>query len=67
MSDRQINTLPKAAGEQVFSADGKAPGNNHHKFGGNYMLIDGHTESAGKTAQFPIVWPTNVTMLNPKP
>src|SRR5665213_1762849 len=32
MSDRQINPLPKRAGEFAFSPDGKPPGNNHHKY-----------------------------------
>jgi len=67
MSDRQVNAQPKAGGEHVFSADGKPPGNNHHKFGGNYLFTDGHTESFGAKAPFSIAWPTNVTFLNPKP
>lgn len=67
MSDRQINTNPKAVGEPVFSPDGKSPGNNHNKFGGVYLFIDGRTLTGGKTAEFAIVWPTNVTFLNPKP
>jgi prepilin-type N-terminal cleavage/methylation domain-containing protein/prepilin-type processing-associated H-X9-DG protein len=67
MSDRQVDTLPKAAGAPVFSADGKPPGNNHHKYGGNFLFTDGHTESSGPKAPFVIAWPTNVTLLNPKP
>lgn len=67
MSDRQVNTKPKAAGEQVFSDDGKAPGNNHHKYGGVYLLLDGRTETGGRTAGFAIALPANVTLLNPKP
>ena len=67
MSDRQVNAQLKAGGEHVFSADGKPPGNNHHKFGGNYLFTDGHTESFGAKAPFSIAWPTNVTFLNPKP
>jgi prepilin-type N-terminal cleavage/methylation domain-containing protein/prepilin-type processing-associated H-X9-DG protein len=66
MSDRQVNALPKVPGAQVFSYDGKPPGNNHHKFGGNYLFADGHTETAGTNAPFAIAWPTNVTFLNPK-
>jgi len=67
MSDRQINPQPKAAGEPVFSTDGKPPGNNHHQYGGNYLFPDGHTETSGAKAPFAIAWPTNVTFLNPKP
>jgi prepilin-type processing-associated H-X9-DG protein len=66
MSDRQIDTLPKPAGAPVFSTDGKPPGNNHHKYGGNFLFTDGHTESSGPKAPFVIAWPTNVTLLNPK-
>ena len=44
MSDRQINTLPKQAGDQVFSTNGKPPGNNHYKYGGNFLFGDGHAD-----------------------
>jgi prepilin-type N-terminal cleavage/methylation domain-containing protein/prepilin-type processing-associated H-X9-DG protein len=67
MSDRQVDGRPKKAGELVFSRDGKPPGNNHQTSGGNYLFSDGHTESGGLTAPFPITWPSNVTLLNPKP
>lgn len=66
MSDRQIDSQPKPAGAQFFSRDGKPPGNNHHKFGGNFLFTDGRTESAGTSVPFAIAWPTNVTFLNPK-
>ena len=66
MSDRQINAQPKRAGEQIFSSSGKPPANNHHKYGGNFLFTDGHTDSAGTNAPFAIEWPTNVTFLNPK-
>ena len=66
MSDRQVNSQPKPAGARVFSGDGKPPGNNHHKFGGNFLFTDGRTESSGTNAPFAIEWPTNVTFLNPK-
>lgn len=67
MSDRQINAQPKPAGTPVFSSDGKPPGNNHHKFGGNFLFTDGHTDSSKAAAPFALDWPTNVTFLNPKP
>lgn len=66
MSDRQINSQPKAMGTQVFSADGKPPANNHSKFGGVYLFTDGRTEVSGVNAPFAIEWPTNVTFLNPR-
>jgi len=66
MSDRQANTLPKQAGQQVFSANGEPPGNNHHKYGGSLLHLDGRTESIGTKAPFALSWSTNVTFLNPK-
>ncbi len=41
LSDRQVNTDPKLIGQPLFSADGKKPGNNHNKYGGNVMFCDG--------------------------
>lgn len=67
MSDRQINTLPKNQGDQVFSRTGKPPGNNHHKYGGNYLFTDGRLEMSSSTAPFTIAWPEGVVLLNPKP
>jgi prepilin-type processing-associated H-X9-DG protein len=67
MSDRQVNTRPKRAGEPVFSAEGKPPGNNHHKYGGNFLFTDGHVETSGPRAPFAIEWPTNIVLLNPRP
>jgi hypothetical protein len=67
MSDRQINTLPKKEGDQVFSTAGKPPANNHYKYGGNYIFVDGHLDTSGATAPFSLVWTRGVVMLNPKP
>jgi len=67
MTDKQINTLPKKEGDQVFSRTGKPPGNNHHKYGGNYLFVDGNLEMSSVTAPFPVVWPEGVVLLNPKP
>ena len=44
MSDAQVDTGPKLAGEFVFSSSGKPPGNNHGKHGGNFLFCDGHAE-----------------------
>src|SRR5205085_1232132 len=44
MSDQQIDTLPKIKGRAVFSTNGKRPGNNHHRYGGNLLYCDGRTE-----------------------
>jgi hypothetical protein len=67
MSDRQIDALPKAKGAPVFSANGRAPGNNHHQYGGNYLFVDGRLESGAALAPFPIAGAPGVTLLNPKP
>jgi type II secretory pathway pseudopilin PulG len=67
MTDRQINTQPKAKGSQMFSADGDAPGNNHHKYGGNYLFVDGRLEQSAALAEFPVTIPPGVVLLNPKP
>jgi len=67
MSDRQVDTEPKRAGEYVFSKNGKSPGNNHHKYGGNFLLGDGSVRSSGPQAPFSLAVPPGVVLLNPKP
>jgi prepilin-type N-terminal cleavage/methylation domain-containing protein/prepilin-type processing-associated H-X9-DG protein len=67
MSDRQVNTQPKQVGQQLFSIDGKAPGNNHNKYGGNVMFCDGNVQSSGANSAFTLTNATNVVLLNPKP
>lgn len=67
LSDRQINTLAKAAGQNIFSATGKAPGNNHHKYGGNLLLCDGSVQGSSAVLAFPLPLATNGVLLNPKP
>jgi len=67
MSDRQINADGKRAGELVFSPDGKPPGNNHHKFGGNFLHCDGSVESSGPQLTFSLADEPGVVLLNPRP
>lgn len=67
MSDRQINTEPKYAGEYVFSKNGKPPGNNHHKYGGNFLMGDGSVQSSKAQLTFSLAVPPGVVLLNPKP
>ncbi len=67
LSDAQINDLPKLKGQQVFSRDGKKPGSNHHKFGGNFLFGDGHAEISPPLAPFSLVLTQGVVLLNPKP
>jgi hypothetical protein len=67
MTDRQIDTQLKAKGSQMFSLDGDAPGNNHHKYGGNYLFVDGRLEQGAALAKFPVTAAPGVVLLNPKP
>jgi predicted RecB family nuclease len=67
MSDRQINTLPKSAGDIAFSINGKPPGNNHHKYGGNVLFSDGHMEMTPPKISFSLAVPPGVVLLNPRP
>jgi type II secretory pathway pseudopilin PulG len=67
MSDRQINTRSKNAGDQVFSLDGKSPGNNHHKYGGNVLFSDGSVQATPPIAVFPLAYSNGIVLLNPKP
>jgi prepilin-type processing-associated H-X9-DG protein len=65
MSDQQVNTQAKAAGEFAFSGTGKPPGNNHGKVGGNFLFCDGHAESTPPRVPFPLTLTDGVVLLNP--
>ena len=67
MSDRQVNTLPKNAGDYAFSTTGKPPGNNHHKYGGNFLFGDGHMEMTPAQVPFSLAVTQGVVLLNPRP
>jgi prepilin-type processing-associated H-X9-DG protein len=67
MSDKQLDTQPKNAGQYVFSSTGKPPGNNHHKYGGNFLFCDGRLELTPARAPFSLVLTQGVVLLNPKP
>ena len=67
LSDRQINAEPKRAGEMVFSENGRAPGNNHHKYGGNFLFADGSVQGSGPQLMFSLAAVPGVVLLNPKP
>ncbi len=67
LSDRQVNTLPKRPGEMVFSMKGRPPGNNHHQYGGNFLMGDGSVQESGPQMAFSLVVPPGVVLLNPKP
>lgn len=67
MSDRQVDTLAKSPGQSVFSKDGKPPGANHHKYGGNILFADGRVEQSPAKAAFALGLANGVVLLNPKP
>ena len=67
MSDVQVNTNAKTAGEQIFSTNGSLPGNNHHKFGGNILFADGQVELSPPRLAFSLTLTQGVVLLNPKP
>jgi hypothetical protein len=67
MSDRQIDTLAKSAGQPVFSSDGKPPGNNHRADGGYFLLCDGHVERSPCISPISLLLTQGVVLLNPKP
>ena len=66
VSDAQVNTRAKTAGEALFSASGSAPGANHGPTGGNLLFVDGHVESAGPLAPRTMLPPPGTILLNPK-
>ena len=65
MSDRQVNTQSKAAGQLLFSVSGKPPGNNHNKYGGNVLFCDGHVQSSPPYAAFSLIVTQGIILLNP--
>ncbi len=65
LSDKQVNTESKTAGELVFSLDGKPPGNNHGKNGGNFLFCDGHVEASAAKSTFPLLLSRREVLLNP--
>ena len=67
MSDALVDAHPKQSGQMIFSTDGKKPGNNHHRFGGNLMFCDGQIQSSPARAATSIAIPAGATLLNPKP
>jgi prepilin-type processing-associated H-X9-DG protein len=66
MTDWQIDTLAKTAGQPLFSTTGREPGNNHGKSGGNLLFCDGRVESSAGPAPCPLALTQGVVLLNPK-
>jgi prepilin-type N-terminal cleavage/methylation domain-containing protein len=66
LTDQQVNALPKLKGQQVFSTNGKRPGNNHHRYGWNLLYCDGRVEKISAIAPFSLLATQGVVLLNPK-
>jgi prepilin-type processing-associated H-X9-DG protein len=67
ISDRQVNTESKIPGQLLFSPDGKKPGANHNKYGGNVMFCDGNVQVSPSVSAFTLTNGPGVVLLNPKP
>jgi prepilin-type N-terminal cleavage/methylation domain-containing protein/prepilin-type processing-associated H-X9-DG protein len=65
LTDKQVDTLPKPAGRAAFSSDGKPPGNNHGKWGGNLLFCDGHVEQIPPNTPVALDLDKNEVLLNP--
>lgn len=66
ISDEQINADSKNKGDTVFSENGKPPGNNHGKGGGNFMMCDGSVVPSRVDAPFSLRFTQPIVLLNPK-
>jgi len=66
VSDAQVDALAKTKGQQIFSLDGKKPGNNHNKYGGNLLSRAGDVTAVGPVASRDLHCPPNVRLLNPQ-
>jgi prepilin-type N-terminal cleavage/methylation domain-containing protein len=66
VSDAQVDAAPKNTGQQIFSADGKKPGNNHGKEGGNLLARGGDVSASGPKAARDVRYPPDVRLLNPE-
>ena len=65
LSDWQVDSAPKKAGQPLFSLDGKKPGNNHEANGGNLVSCAGAVSSSGPKAAQDLLYPPTVRLLNP--
>ena len=65
MSDKQVDSQARAAGEVAFSTTGKPPGNNHRQYGGNFLFCDGHVELTPPHVPFALGLGSGETLLNP--
>lgn len=65
LSDKLVDTLPKTAGQTVFSMNGKPPGANHGSSGGNFLFTDGQVQATPPAPPFSLVSQPGIVVLNP--
>ncbi len=65
ITDRQVNDSSKTAGQPIFSATGKPPGNNHGKTGGNLLLLNGTVQFSLPSAERDLLLNGRLRLLNP--
>jgi len=65
-SDAQVDAAPKNKGQQIFSGNGRAPGNNHGKEGGNLLSRGGEVTGSGPKSSRDVRYPPSVRLLNPE-
>jgi prepilin-type N-terminal cleavage/methylation domain-containing protein len=64
-SDEQVDAGPKIAQQLAFSPDGKGPGSNHGKDGGNFLHADGSLGQSPSHASVAFPLPPDIKLLNP--
>lgn len=67
LTDEQVDIQPKVARQLLFSPDGKPPGRNHRRFGGNLLCRDGSVLASPPHAPRDLNPPAGVVLLNPRP
>jgi prepilin-type N-terminal cleavage/methylation domain-containing protein len=65
LSDWQVDTSPKQKGQQIFSLNGKEPGNNHRDVGGNLLNCGGAVVFSPPKAVRDFLFPSTVKLLGP--
>jgi prepilin-type N-terminal cleavage/methylation domain-containing protein/prepilin-type processing-associated H-X9-DG protein len=65
LSDRQVDTQSRSAGQFAFSTTGRPPGNNHRQFGGNFLFCDGHVQLCPPRVPFALTLDPGESLLNP--
>jgi prepilin-type processing-associated H-X9-DG protein len=65
MSDAQVDTRSKIAGDYAFSKTGRPPANNHQKLGGNFLFCDGSATATPPQLPFSVTLTQGVILLNP--